>query len=98
MRRHLDQLASTVIMVTTVAMIIVWVTNYVSDRELMAVTSAQSQEAINATQKERDASFDKRLEHLEKMQDAIFVSLLGVFVAMIVNIKNQKQRQQHHHA
>jgi hypothetical protein len=89
--RRIDRFALHAIAAPMFVLVAVWGHNMVTDRAVMAVT--QTQEAINASQVERDKSFDKRLEHLEKMQDAIFVALLGVFVAMVANIRSQKQRR-----
>jgi hypothetical protein len=54
-----------------------------------------SQQTVNALTSQRMDTFDKRLEHLEKIGDAQTLAMFGALIALVVQIVQNKNRRPH---
>lgn len=85
-RRRWDKVAMHCVVLPFVILLSVRASNYLSAQEA-------TQQTVNALASQRMDSFDKRIEHLEKIGDAQTLAMFGALIALIVQIVQNKNRR-----
>lgn len=86
--RTWDRFAMHCLVIPFVILLVVRASNF------LTAQAPPSQETVNALASQRMDTFDKRLEHLEKIGDAQVLAMFGALIALGVQIYQNKNRRE----